>query len=210
MTAKVAGSSIITVKTADGGYTAQCNVTINESQTTVHTELASLSLDGNCYFNTEILPDQNTNTKAKWNLKSGTTYIAGARDNNYKFGYTCTDNIYAVRGTVSSAAKNAPYWSDDWIVEQTGANFTFGSTTVATDAIDTFKLTSPYYLGNMSKNGAPAGTGVVGKIYYAKIYSGNTLVADMIPVRKSDGTLCLWDKVRQKYIYNSGSGTVTE
>ncbi len=210
VTAKIAGSAIVTVTTADGGYTAQCNITINKSTATDHAELASLSLDGNCYFNTEILPDENTNTKARWNLRSGTTYIAGARDDNYKFGYSCTDNFYAVRGTVSSAAKNAPFWADNWIIEQTGASYKVGDTTVATDVIDSFEISSPYYLGNMSKNGTPAGTGVVGKIYYAQIYSGNTLVADMIPVKKSDGTLCLYDKVRKKYIYNAGTGTVTE
>lgn len=210
VTAKTAGSAVVTVTTADGGYTAQCNVTVNESTATDHTELASLSLDGNCYFDTEILPDQDTNTKAKWNLQSGTTYIAGARDDNYKFGYTCTDNLYAVRGTVNSSAKSANYWNGDWIINQTGVSYQFGDTTVATDAIDSFTLTSPYYLGNMSKNGAPAGTGVTGKIYYAQIYSGDTLQADMIPVKKSDGTLCLYDKVRKKYIYNAGTGTLKE
>lgn len=210
VTAKTAGSAVVTVTTADGGYTAQCNVTVNESTATDHTELASLSLDGNCYFDTEILPDQDTNTKAKWNLQSGTTYIAGARDDNYKFGYTCTDNFYAIRGTVNSSAKSANYWNGDWIINQTGVSYQFGDTTVATDAIDSFTLTSPYYLGNMSKNGAPAGTGVTGKIYYAQIYSGDTLVADMIPVKKSDGTLCLYDKARKKYIYNAGTGTLTE
>ena len=210
VTAKTAGSAIVTVTTADGGYTAQCNVTVNASTEVGHTELASLSLDGNCYFDTEIMPDQNTNTKAKWNLQSGTTYIAGALDDNYKFGYTCTDNFYAVRGTGNSPAKPASYWNGDWIINQTGVSYQFGDTTVATDAIDSFKLSSPYYLGNMSKNGAPAGTGVTGKIYYAQIYSGDTLVADMIPVKKSDGTLCLYDKARKKYIYNAGTGTLTE
>lgn len=210
VTAKTAGSAIVTVTTADGGYTAQCNVTVNASTEVGHTELESLRLDGNCYFDTEILPDEKTNTKAKWNLQSGTTYIAGARDDNYKIGYSCTDNIYVVRGTASSAPKNTPFWANNWIIEQTGASYKVGDTTVATDAIDSFKLSSPYYLGNMSKNSAPAGTGVVGKIYYAQIYSGDTLVADMIPVKKSDGTLYLYDKVRKKYIYNAGTGTVTE
>lgn len=210
VTAKTAGSAIVTVTTADGGYTAQCNVTVNASTEVDHTELASLRLDGNCYFDTEIMPNQNTNTKVKWNLQSGTTYIAGARDDNYKFGYTCTDNFYAVRGTANSPAKPASYWNGDWIINQTGVSYQFGDTTVATDVIDSFEISSPYYLGNMSKNSAPAGTGVVGKIYYAQIYSGDTLVADMIPVKKSDGTLCLYDKVRKKYIYNAGTGTVTE
>ena len=210
VTAKTAGSAVVTVTTADGGYTAQCNVTVNTSTAVDHTELTSLNLDGNCYFDTEILPDEKTNTKARWNLQSGTTYIAGARDDNYKIGYSCTDNIYVVRGTASSAAKNAPFWTNDWIIEQTNASCKVGDTIVTTDAIDSFKLSSPYYLGNMSKNSTPAGTGVVGKIYYAQIYSGDTLQADMIPVKKSDGTLCLYDKVRKKYIYNAGTGTLKE
>lgn len=210
VTAKTAGSAIVTVTTADGGYTAQCNVTVNASTEVGHTELASLSLDGNCYFDTEILPDQNTNTEAKLYVKSGTTYICGAMDDKYKYGYTTTDNFYAVRGSVSSAAKNTAFWEDAWTIKQNGATATFGNDSVTLDNAGNFTLTSPYYIGCMSKNGEAAGTGLKGKIYYAKIYSGDTLVADMIPVKKSDGTLCLYDKARKKYIYNAGTGTLTE
>lgn len=213
VTGKTAGASIVTVTTDDGGYTAQC--TINVTENTIepgesHTELESLSVDGNCYFNTEILPDQNTNTDTKLYIKSGTMYICGARDNNYKYGYTATDNFYAVRGGVSSAAKNAPYWEDTWLIKQNGAAATFGNNTVNLDEAGNFVLTSPFYIGCMSKNGEAAGAGLKGKIYYSKIYSGSNLVADMIPVKKSDGTLCLYDRIRNKYIYKSGTGTITE
>lgn len=210
VTAKTAGASVITVTTADGGYTAQCNVTVNESTATDHTELTSLSLDGNCYFDTEILPDQNTNTEAKLYVKSGTTYICGARDDKYKYGYSVTDNFYVVRGSVSSAVKNTAFWEDAWTIKQNGATATFGNNSVTLDNAGNFTLTSPYYIGCMSKNGEAAGAGLKGKIYYAKIYSGSNLVADMIPVKKSDGTLCLYDKVRKKYIYNAGTGTLKE
>lgn len=210
VTAKTAGSAIVTVTTADGGYTAQCNVTVNESTATDHTELTSLSLDGNCYFDTEILPDQNTNTEAKLYVESGTTYICGARDDKYKYGYSVTDNFYVVRGSVSSAVKNTAFWEDAWTIKQNGATATFGNNSVTLDNAGNFTLTSPYYIGCMSKNGEAAGAGLKGKIYYAKIYSGSNLVADMIPVKKSDGTLCLYDKVRKKYIYNAGTGTLKE
>lgn len=213
VTGKAIGNSIITVTTVDGNYTAQCTVNVLESTvdpSESHTELESLSVDGNCYFDTEILPDQNTNTEAKLYIKSGTTYICGARDDNYKYGYTVTDNFYAIRGTVSSAAKNTAFWEDDWVIKQNGATATFGNNSVTLDNAGNFALTSPYYIGCMSKNGEAAGVGLKGKIYYAKIYSGSNLVADMIPVKKSDGTVCLYDKIRKKYIYKSGNGTVTE
>lgn len=213
VTGKTAGTSVVTVTTDDGGYTAQC--TINVTENTIepgesHTELESLSVDGNCYFDTEILPDQNTNTETKLYIKSGTMYICGARDNNYKYCYTVTDNFYAVRGGVSSAAKDAPYWEDVWVIKQNRATATFGNNTVNLDEVGNFVLTSPFYIGCMSKNGEAAGAGLKGKIYYSKIYSGGNLVADMIPVKKSDGTLCLYDRIRNKYIYKSGTGMITE
>ena len=213
VTGKAVGTSVVTVTTNDGGYTAQC--TVNVAENTVdpsesHTELESLSVDGNCYFDTEILPDQNTNTEAKLYVKSGTTYICGARDDKYKYGYSVTDNFYVVRGSVSSAVKNTAFWEDAWTIKQNGAPATFGNNSVTLDNAGNFTLTSPYYIGCMSKNGEAAGAGLKGKIYYAKIYSGSNLVADMIPVKKSDGTLCLYDKVRKKYIYNAGTGTLKE
>lgn len=213
VTGKAVGTSVVTVTTDDGGYTAQC--TVNVAENTVdpsesHTKLESLSVDGNCYFDTEILPDQNTNTEAKLYVKSGTTYICGARDDKYKYGYSVTDNFYAVRGSVSSAVKNTAFWEDAWTIKQNGATTTFGNNSVTLDNAGNFTLTSPYYIGCMSKNGEAAGAGLKGKIYYAKIYSGSNLVADMIPVKKSDGTLCLYDKVRKKYIYNAGTGTLKE
>lgn len=213
VTGKAVGTSVVTVTTNDGGYTAQC--TVNVAENTVdpsesHTELESLSVDGNCYFDTEILPDQNTNTEAKLYVKSGTTYICGARDDKYKYGYSVTDNFYVVRGSVSSAVKNTAFWEDAWTIKQNGATATFGNNSVTLDNAGNFTLTSPYYIGCMSKNGEAAGAGLKGKIYYAKIYSRSNLVADMIPVKKSDGTLCLYDKVRKKYIYNAGTGTLKE
>lgn len=213
VTGKAVGTSVVTVTTDDGGYTAQCTVNVAENivdPSESHTKLESLSVDGNCYFDTEILPDQNTNTEAKLYVKSGTTYICGAMDDKYKYGYTTTDNFYAVRGSVSSAAKNTAFWEDAWTIKQNGATATFGNNSVTLDNAGNFTLTSPYYIGCMSKNGEAAGVGLKGKIYYAKIYSGSNLVADMIPVKKSDGTLCLYDKVRKKYIYNAGTGTLKE
>ena len=100
VTGKAVGTSVVTVTTDDGGYTAQCAVNVAENTvdpSESHTKLESLSVDGNCYFDTEILPDQNTNTEAKLYVKSGTTYICGAMDDAYKYGYTTTDNFYAVR-----------------------------------------------------------------------------------------------------------------
>lgn len=213
VTAKTVGTSIVTVTTNDGNHKAQCMVEVIAKQvqpSEPHTNIGGLNIDGNCYFDTEVLPDQNTNTDIRLHVKSNSTYICGARDDNYKYGFTKTDNFYAIRGTVSSSAKPCMFWEDTWTIKQTGATASFNNDTVELDPIDSFTLTSPYYIGTMSKNGASAGAGMVGAIIYAKIYSGSELVADMIPVKKADGTLCLYDEIRKKYLYNKGSGAVTE
>lgn len=213
VTAKTVGTSIVTVTTNDGNHKAQCTVEVIAKQvqpSEPHTNIGGLNIDGNCYFDTEVLPDQNTNTDIRLHVKSNSTYICGARDDNYKYGFTKTDNFYAIRGTVSSSAKPCTFWEDTWTIKQTGATTSFNNNMVELDPIDSFTLTSPYYIGTMSENGASAGAGMVGAIIYAKIYSGSELIADMIPVQKSDGTLCLYDKIRKKYLYNKGSGAVTE
>lgn len=213
VTAKTVGTSIVTVTTNDGNHKAQCTVEVVAKQvqpSEPHTNIGGLNIDGNCYFDTEVLPDQNTNTDIRLHVKSNSTYICGARDDNYKYGFTKTDNFYAIRGTVSSSAKPCTFWEDTWTIKQTGATTSFNNNMVELDPIDSFTLTSPYYIGTMSKNGASAGAGMVGAIIYAKIYSGSELVADMIPVKKADGTLCLYDEIRKKYLYNKGSGAVTE
>lgn len=213
VTAKTVGTSIVTVTTNDGNHKAQCTVEVIAKQvqpSEPHTNIGGLNIDGNCYFDTEVLPDQNTNTDIRLYVKSNSTYICGARDDNYKYGFTKTDNFYAIRGTVSSSAKPCTFWDDTWTIKQTGATASFNNNAVELDPIDSFTLTSPYYIGTMSKNGASAGAGMVGAIIYAKIYSGSELVADMIPVKKADGTLCLYDEIRKKYLYNKGSGAVTE
>ena len=45
------------------------------------------------------------------------------------------------------------------------------------------------------------------RIYYCKIYDGDTLVRDFIPVLdETNQTPCLYDKVSETYFYNQGTG----
>lgn len=44
------------------------------------------------------------------------------------------------------------------------------------------------------------------KIYGVKIYRNNILEADIIPVVDLDDTICMYDKVRNRFLYNAGTG----
>ena len=47
------------------------------------------------------------------------------------------------------------------------------------------------------------------RLYWFKVYSGETLVRDIIPCLDTSGTACLFDRVYQVTYYNKGDGTVT-
>lgn len=48
-----------------------------------------------------------------------------------------------------------------------------------------------------------------GKFYYVKIWEGNTLVRDIIPVLDENGTPCVYDKVTKQYFYNKYNGIIS-
>lgn len=214
VTAKAEGTATITVKTVDGNKTDQCSVNVDIDESITHQELPSIALDNNCYFDTELSPDATTNVELKVHVTdpnvSG-TWVAGARDTGSKYTLSITDSWYVTRGSASSAAKSTAFWETDWTIIQDGADFAFNGTKVSCDATSSLPLESTYYIGNCNNSGEPyTGQGFNGTFYYAKLKSGQELVADIIPVKKSDGTLCLYDKVGQKYLYNLGSGNLSE
>lgn len=208
------GTAVITVKTQDGNKTAQCSVNVDIDESITHQELPSIVFDNNCYFDIGIYPDVTANIELKVHVTdpdvSG-TWVAGARDTNNKYTLSITDNWYVTRGSASSEAKKTAFWETDWTIIQDGADFTLNETTVSCDAISDLTINANYYIGNCNNNGEPyTGKGFNGTFYYAKIKSNQELVMDLIPVKKSDGTLCLYDKIGQKYLYNLGSGNLSE
>ena len=61
------------------------------------------------------------------------------------------------------------------------------------------------YLFAVNGNGSVSNFSSI-RIYYMKIYKGNTLLRDYTPVIDSSGRPCLYDKVEDKFYYNEGSG----
>lgn len=56
-------------------------------------------------------------------------------------------------------------------------------------------------------NGINSSTADIYRLFYFKIYDNGTLIRDFIPVLDQEGTPCLYDKVENKFYYNSGTGT---
>ncbi len=176
-----------------------------------HTELNSITMDGQCYFDSEIYMDQNTDINSLMNVNSTSGFLIGAYDDNCEWRIQCKKtDMWVTRGLKSSGIHATSYSvGSDITIQSTANKFSFGMKSVTCSDTSSFTLTKSCYIGNVNANGSPQSIGLNGKLYYIKFYSGSSLIADMIPVKKTDGTICLYDKVRNKYFYNKGSGTLT-
>lgn len=213
------GNTTITVKTVDGEYTDTCDVNVTQESTVdEHQELEKITIDKSCYFDTGIVPNDNTRFNLKVHPKdtqiSGSWFF-GVRSDLSKYTLSITDLWYCTRGSIESAAGTSVYWSDIWTVSQksgTPNTFTFNGTDVSIiDASGMNFNNHTAYICNVNNNGQPyTDAGFGGDLYFCQIFNGNDLIADFVPVKKTDGTLCLYDKISKKYSYNLGTGSISE
>lgn len=183
--------------------------------TNEYTELEKIEINKDCYFDSQIIPNQNINTDIKVRVKNAEimgTYVFGVRDNVNKYTVNLTDNWYCTRGPVSSAAGSTAFWDDSngWTIEQKGKIFKFNGTEIQLSDIDSLDFSTSVFIGNVNNNGSPyVGQGFDGEFYYCKMYDGDNIIADIIPVKKSDGTLCLYDKSNNRFLYNLGTDNLS-
>ena len=63
------------------------------------------------------------------------------------------------------------------------------------------------YLFKRHHYGTDDVSGLVGRMYYFKLWNNGTLVRDMIPVLDWNMTPCMYDKVSGQFFYNQGTGS---
>ena len=117
-----AGSCVITVTTADGGYTASCNLTVESTTTTVavtgvslNASSLSLTAGETSYLTATVKPTNATNQNVTW--KSANTAIATVNSNGLvtavaagttKITVTTADGGYTASATVTVASAATP------------------------------------------------------------------------------------------------------
>lgn len=218
VTAKTEGTATITVKTVDGNKTATCTVNVNISiQPEDHTELPKITIDKNCYFDTAVAPSVNSKLEIKVKVNDPEidgTWVFGVRDSKNKYTLSITNNWYCTRGAITSAAGAHDYWAGSgkaWVISQEGNVFDFDGDKVTLADVSALDFGTSAYIGNANNNGSPyTGAGFNGDFYYCHMYSGDSMNAEIVPVKKKDGTLCLYDKINGRYLYNLGTGSLRE
>ena len=169
----------------------------------------------NAYIDTKVFPNNNTNVEIRGTISTTKQYIFGARTAAYTraFGFYGIDNTNKARWDYGNRLVNGDFALDLNVIYQISNNknviTVYNESTETSNSITATNNTftcqyTMYYFGVNQQNVLAATT--KGKLYYLKIYNGETLVRDYIPMYKiSTDTYGLWDRVEEKF-YTSPNG----
>lgn len=183
-------------------------------------EVEYLESTGTQYINTVIKPGPNTRVEAVFAMTTFTANcgLFGAR------GAAAADsksyNLFIIN---NSGARVRWDWSGNgdyqtsqaetstaatYVLGAAGGNITRDGTIVKAVSSSKTAIDYPLYVFNMNNVGSPFATGASARFWSVKIYEGQTLVFDAIPVRK--GTVgYLYDRVTRRLFGNAGTGAFT-
>lgn len=204
-----------------------------------HREVSSIITDGASYINTNINPNPNYSIEMRFKLteaglaKDGVwDYLFGTRRSGYtsslevRFDNNTSDKcpLLVTRSnntTTTSTPENIPNSAAgvkaDYALFKT-FKLIKNQLYIDENLIHTYSAAAnsehylfPLYLFAVNSAGVTYKTNM-GRldVQYFKMWDDkDNLVLDLIPVVKSDGTVCMYNKVNGAYYYNAGTGTFT-
>ena len=183
-----------------------------------HTLIEYLQSTGSQYINTGIVGKSGINVEMQFSFDAtGTHYILASRTStNRRFyvaaGYTTQWDITIgndrIGGSFSTNTKYTVFFnsnSDGWNARVVDENETTIRSVNGTDTLNT-SLNLLLFAANMA--GSPQYYAKA-KVYYVKIYDGDELVRDFIPVLDPNDVPCMYDRVTRRYFYNVRTGNFT-
>lgn len=175
-----------------------------------YTQLEYLQSTGTQYIDTGVVGSSNTRVVVDFaitGLGSGTTFVFGAQGTDsvrYTLGITSAGVFRSDYGTEmtsgSAVALNTRYRADK---NQNVCNI---NDSTITSTVQTFTGTTSIYL--FARSYSSLSYSQI-KLYSCQIYSGSTLIRNMVPAKNSSGTVGLYDTVNGAFYTNAGSGTFT-
>ena len=191
------------------------NITLTAVWKREYTELEYLESTGTQYINTDIVPklEHTYHIKFAFTQTGNNQVVFGSRSTG-----TSSDSLNQIYLNANNS--NAAYYLKFFV----GVNSVDLNTNTEANIIYTENLivnykehnqnnftdtaTLPLYLFAFNVLGNVAVNSYI-KLYNFKIYNGNTLIRDYIPVLDKNGVACLWDNVTENYFYNKGTGSFT-
>ena len=194
------------------------NYTEVEYLETTAQQTNSANTNDAAWIDTGIIPNNNTSMECRMQFTTlisssqGTEALNGATSGGrFAWGFANVSprtNFYMGLGaqnlnTTVARDTNVHTFKID-AVNQTWA---IDNSTGTFSSVGSFTGTNSIYLfARHSGSNTYANKPVNAKIWYCKIWDGDTLIRDFIPVLDKDNVPCMYDKVEDKFYYNAGTG----
>jgi hypothetical protein len=182
-----------------------------------YTELEYIESTGTQIINTEINPTINHEVEIDFQFTNkGNADLFGSREYWYSRGYMAgadggvVGNTYYLQfGGTWVKQGTTDYLRHTLYFNQNNTGVVKVDNDVLTNNIkQNFSAYAPIYLfGHYDHEGGDHISYGTYKMYSCKIYESQVLIRDYIPVLDSNNVACLYDKVTETYLYNSGTGT---
>ena len=181
-----------------------------------YTPVEYLESTGTQYIDTNYKPNGNTIIELKYQTPTQNTTqqgIFGARDSGNNRFALFTGSVkngfqadYATSDSLTNYTQNIPGVDGTAInVIKMSNSFTINNNDINKISKVIFQNSQNMYLFANNNNGI-AQLPMKGYIWYFKIYEGDTLVRDYIPVIDSSGRPGLYDTVTKEFYTNQGTG----
>lgn len=164
---------------------------------------------GTQYIDTGIVATPNTRLVCNVRYSSTTSYqsMGYSNDDNVCLLFGIRDNgyfeMYAGNGWTTKVKAGTSNTNRHIFDVKSGSqkldDTTYGTSTFTNTAAGTLYLFAIHYNGKVNEYSKA-------QIYSCKIYNGSELVRDLVPVKTTDNTYCMYDKITQTKFLNQGTG----
>lgn len=193
--------------------TGTFNYKKKDSQNMQLTKVNYIESTGTQYIDTGVKLNQNSKVEMEIALAEGMTNIFGSRtsatQNNFTIVFASSTGVAIDFQNYSNnrLLVDIPVSLDSPIYYSISKDeLKIGDTVKTVQNYSSFETPQTAYIFDISGN-PWIKTKAKGRLYYCKIYDGDTLVRDFVPVIDGSNIACLYDRVEKKCYYNAGTGT---
>ena len=165
-----------------------------------------IETNGTQYIDTGFKPNQNTRVVVDFKADNVAQHAWGSRIEWRNNSFLCcweTNFDWCVQinaanfngGSFDARARHS--------VEMSCTEFKVDGTTTATYSVDAFQCTNNLLIASVQNS--EQSENFVGKYYSFKVYDGNNLVRDYVPVKDSQGVYGLYDRINDTFSSSTGS-----
>lgn len=193
--------------------TGTFNYKKKDSQNMQLTKVSYIESTGTQYIDTGVKPSNSTKVDIKFMYNSLNGFVYGSRTSSsgsdaHEFIINASGLVFPqFDGQHSEVSSSYNKIGEEYILSNSQSGAYINGNLIKSYNTATFSSKHSMFLFGLNQNGTVEYRKFIGKLYYCKIYNGNTLVRDFVPVIDGSNIACLYDRVEKKCYYNAGTGT---